>query len=389
MMSGPVLPSLTPMHGVALRPGDLPAARVVGVSKVYGPVRAVNDVSFEVTRGELLTLLGPSGCGKTTTMRAIAGLEKISRGEIYLGERAVSSAPQRIHLAPEKRDIGMVFQSYAIWPHMTVFDNVAYPLECRKVSPAEIRRRVCAGLELVEMDSFAERPATLLSGGQQQRVALARAMVMEPAIMLLDEPLSNLDAKLRVQMRAHIKALQRRTGLTMIYVTHDQDEAMALSDRIIVMSHGVVEQIGAPVEIYERPRSRFVADFVGATNFIRGTAAGAASDDLLRVKTGEDTLVCKLDGNACPPAGTQVLLMIRPPKIVVSEGRARTGGMLNRLSGQITTTTYCGDWREIGIAVRDFSLRALVPNTVSAEPGTAVAVEFSASDLRLLPQPEE
>jgi iron(III) transport system ATP-binding protein len=247
---------------------------------------------------------------------------------------------------------------------------------------------VRAGLELVEMDSLADRPATLLSGGQQQRVALARAMVMEPAIMLLDEPLSNLDAKLRVQMRAHIKALQRRTGLTMIYVTHDQDEAMALSDRIIVMNHGVVEQIGAPVEIYERPRSRFVADFVGATNFIRGTAADAESD-LLRVTTGEDTVVCKLDGNARPPAGTEVLLMIRPAKIVVGDGSALTGGMLNCLSGRITTSTYCGDWREVGIALRDFALRALVPNTVSAEPGTAVTVEFSASDLRLLPQPEE
>jgi ABC-type Fe3+/spermidine/putrescine transport system ATPase subunit len=220
-------------------------------------------------------------------------------------------------------------------------------------------------------------------------VALVRAMVMEPAIMLLDEPLSNLDAKLRVQMRAHIKALQRRTGLTMIYVTHDQDEAMALSDRIIVMNHGIVAQIGAPVDIYERPRSRFVADFVGATNFITGTAAGAESGDLLRVTTGEDTLVCTLDGNACPPAGTQVLLMIRPPKIVVGQERAQTGGVLNRLSGKITTTTYCGDWREVGIALRDFSLRALVPNTISAEPGAAATAQFSASDLRLLPQPEE
>jgi iron(III) transport system ATP-binding protein len=332
--------------------------------------------------------LGPSGCGKTTTMRAIAGLEKISGGEIYLKDRIVSSATKRIHIVPEKRDVGMVFQSYAIWPHMTVFENVAYPLRCRKVAMAEIRRRVRAGLELVEMDVYEERPATLLSGGQQQRVALARAMVMEPAVMLLDEPLSNLDAKLRVQMRAHIKELQRRAGLTMIYVTHDQDEAMALSDRIVVMNGGVIEQIGTPTEIYERPRSRFVADFVGATNFVAGKALGAQGRDLLRVATGEDTLICTLDGNACPPVGAPVLLMIRPAKIAVAGRDTSRDGVVNRLSATITSNTYGGDWREIAVAGSGFSLRLLAPATIGAQPGANVEIEFSAEDLRLLPEAE-
>jgi iron(III) transport system ATP-binding protein len=366
-----------------------PAARVVGVTKLYGPVRAVNDVSFDVAPGELLTLLGPSGCGKTTTMRAIAGLEKIHGGEIYLKDRLVSSVPKRLHVTPEKRDVGMVFQSYAIWPHMTVFENVAYPLRCRKVATAEIRRRVRAGLQLVEMDTYEERPATLLSGGQQQRVALARAMVMEPAVMLLDEPLSNLDAKLRVQMRAHIKELQRRTGLTMIYVTHDQDEAMALSDRIIVMNRGVIEQMGSPIDIYERPRTRFVADFVGAINFIAGQVVAPHGRDLLQVSTGSDTLICTLDGNPCPPAGMPVLLMIRPAKIIVADSGTRLDGVVNRVSATVTTNTYCGDWRELAVAARDFSLRALAPNTLCAEPSATVALEFSAQDLRLLPQAED
>jgi ABC-type Fe3+/spermidine/putrescine transport system ATPase subunit len=369
--------------------GGTPAARVQRMTKLFGPVRAVNDVSFEVAPGELLTLLGPSGCGKTTTMRAIAGLEKISGGEIHLKDRIVSSAPKRIHIAPEKRDVGMVFQSYAIWPHMTVFENVAYPLRCRKVAMADIRRRVRAGLLLVEMDVYEERPATLLSGGQQQRVALARAMVMEPAVMLLDEPLSNLDAKLRVQMRAHIKDLQRRTGLTMIYVTHDQDEAMALSDRIVVMNGGVIEQIGTPTEIYERPRSRFVADFVGATNFVAGKALGAQGRDLLRVATGEDTLICTLDGNACPPVGAPVLLMIRPAKIAVAGRDTSRDGVVNRLPATITSNIYGGDWREIAVAGSGFSLRVLAPATVGAQPGASVEIEFSAKDLRLLPEAEK
>lgn len=372
---------------------DMPAARICGVSKLYGRVLAVNDVSFEVAQGELLTLLGPSGCGKTTTMRSIAGLEKISGGEIFLRDRVVSSTSKRIHVTPEKRDVGMVFQSYAIWPHMTVFENVAYPLRCRKLKKDEIQRRVRGGLKLVEMEDYEDRPATKLSGGQQQRVALARCMVMHPSVLLLDEPLCNLDAKLRGQMRAHIKELQQQTGLTMIYVTHDQAEAMALSDRIIVMNSGVVEQVGSPESIYERPRSEFVADFVGAINFIWGHVVETnRQHDLLRVSTGGETLACALNDNACPPLGARVLLMIRPEKINIQAANApRNGvefhgmGTVNTLKATIKLNTYCGSHRELNVMTSDFSARVIAVNTLAAEKGGDVRLEFSAQDLHLLP----
>jgi iron(III) transport system ATP-binding protein len=372
------------------RDSSAPAARVCAISKHYGGAYAVNNVSFDVAPGELLTLLGPSGCGKTTTMRSIAGLEKITSGEIYLKDRVVSSIPKRIHLVPEKRDVGMVFQSYAIWPHMTVFENVAYPLRCRKVAKDEIIRRVREGLKLVEMEDYEDRPATKLSGGQQQRVALARSMVMQPSVLLLDEPLCNLDAKLRGQMRAHIKTVQQKTGLTMIYVTHDQVEAMALSDRIIVMNGGVIEQVGAPEQIYDRPKSEFVADFVGAINFIWGNVVEIRSDEnLLRVSTGSQTLACVLHGNVCPKVGARVLLVLRPEKISVvpadrSHDERHGSEEINSMSATVTTNTYCGDHREINVATKDFSARVLAPNTVASAAGAEVRLEFAAGDLHLL-----
>ena len=369
----------------------MPAARILGVSKHYGSVPAVSNVTFEVAQGELLTLLGPSGCGKTTTMRTIAGLEKINGGEIYLGDRLVSSVPRGLHLRPEKRNVGMVFQSYAIWPHMTVFENVAYPLECRKLAKAEIRRRVREGLQLVEMEGYEDRPATRLSGGQQQRVAFARAMVMQPSVLLLDEPLSNLDAKLRVQMGSHIKELQRRTGLTMIYVTHDQEEAMALSDRIIVMNAGLIEQVGPPEEIYERPQSQFVADFVGAMNFIWGKVVAVRPErNVLEVSTGSETICCALEQNDFPAIDARVLMMIRPEKINVANGEgnelASIGTVINRLPAEVITNVYCGGSRQLSLAAPDFSLLVSAPNTVCAVQGAKVRLEFSAKDLRMLSQ---
>ena len=374
-------------------PSECPAARVRGVSKFYGSVRAVNDVTFDVASGELLTLLGPSGCGKTTIMRSIAGLERITRGEILLRDRVMSSAAERIHIAPEKRDVGMVFQSYAIWPHMSVFENVAYPLRCRKVAKPEIETRVREGLCLVEMEDFHDRPATMLSGGQQQRVALARSMVMQPSVLLLDEPLCNLDAKLRAQMRSHIKDLQRKTGLTMVYVTHDQVEAMALSDRIIVMNRGVIEQVGVPEEVYERPQSEFVADFVGAINFIWGDVVEVRPEhNLLRVSSGSEILACALNDNACPSIGTRVLLMIRPEKITVMAAHAPFSnsdchgmGIVNKIKAAVKVNTYCGDHRELNVAAADFCARVIAANTVVAEKGGEVRLEFSAQDLHLLP----
>ena len=236
----------------------------------YGQVVAVRGVTFQVAAGEHVTLLGPSGCGKTTTLRAIAGLEQPASGEIRIDGTPVFSSSPRIQVPPERRGLSMVFQSYAIWPHMTVFDNVAYGLRVRKMAEPAIAERVRWALDLVQLGSLGARSASKLSGGQQQRVALARAFVFQPAVLLFDEPLSNLDAKLRAEMRLEIKELQRRLGITSVYVTHDLEEALAISDRIIVMRDGVIEQIGTPSQIYDLPRNTFVADFVGSANLIRG-----------------------------------------------------------------------------------------------------------------------
>src|SRR5678815_375827 len=228
----------------------MPGVRLDGVSKRFGAVRAVDAISLSVPDGRLLTLLGPSGCGKTTTLRMIAGLEQNDEGRITIGDRAVSDAAAGVFVAPERREIGMVFQSYAIWPHMTVFANVAYPLEVRRRPAAEVRERVLAALRTMEMEALAARPATALSGGQQQRVAIDRALVAEPRVLLMDEPLSNLDAKLREQMRVDIRALQQRLAITTVYVTHDQEEAMVLSDEVAVVHEGRILQLAPPEAIY-------------------------------------------------------------------------------------------------------------------------------------------
>jgi len=240
----------------------------------YGEATAVNGVSFTVGQGEHLTLLGPSGCGKTTTLRAIAGLEQPASGSITIDGRSMFDGAKRINVPTEDRGVSMVFQSYAVWPHMTVFDNVAYGLRVRKQDKGEIQANVERALDLVQMRHLADRGASKLSGGQQQRVALARAVAFSPTVVLFDEPLSNLDAKLRAEMRVELRELQRRLGITAVYVTHDQEEALAISDRVVVMNVGVIEQIGTPEEIYNRPKSHFVADFVGSANIIKGKLTG-------------------------------------------------------------------------------------------------------------------
>ncbi len=248
--------------------------RLEHISKIYKDPKsgadfyAVKDANLDIAPGSFVTLLGPSGCGKTTTLRMIAGFESPDEGEIYLGDEPINA------LTPNKRDTAMVFQSYALFPHYNVYDNVAYGLKLRKVPKAEIDERVGNILKLVEMDGMESRMTNQLSGGQQQRIALARALVVEPGVLLFDEPLSNLDAKLRVSMRTEIRRIQQTLGITAIYVTHDQSEAMSISDRIIIMNKGVVAQIGTPMEIYYHPNSEFVADFIGEANFLAGTAAG-------------------------------------------------------------------------------------------------------------------
>src|ERR1700710_3093072 len=247
-----------------------PRIEVAGLIVRYNDVVAVDGISFTIQPGELVTLLGPSGCGKTTTLRAIAGLEDPSAGTIRRGGETVYSSAARRNVPSEKRGLSMVFQSYAIWPHMTVFDNVAYGLNVRKLPRAEVVESVRRVLDMVQMTRFSDRPASRLSGGQQQRIAVARAIAFSPTVLLFDEPLSNLDAKLRTEMRVELRELQRRLDITSVYVTHDQEEALAISDRVIVMNHGRIEQIGSPETIYNRPESIFVADFVGAANLISG-----------------------------------------------------------------------------------------------------------------------
>ena len=251
-----------------------PRIEVADLVVRYGDVTAVDSIGFDIAPGELVTLLGPSGCGKTTTLRAVAGLETPSGGTIRLNGDTVYSAGERRNVPAEKRGVSMVFQSYAIWPHMTVFDNVAYGLRVRRLPQAEVRQNVERVLDLVQMQGFADRPASKLSGGQQQRVAVARAIAFSPSVVLFDEPLSNLDAKLRAEMRVELRELQRRLDITSLYVTHDQEEALAISDRVIVMNGGRIEQIGTPEDIYNRPHSRFVADFVGSANLIEGKVRG-------------------------------------------------------------------------------------------------------------------
>ena len=251
----------------------VPALEIERLVVRYGQVEAVRGVSLRVEQGQHLTLLGPSGCGKTTTLRAIAGLEAPSGGRISLFGRPVFDAAAGVDVPTERRDVSMVFQSYAIWPHMTVFENVAYGLQLRKVPRQELEARVMGALAQVGLTDFARRSATALSGGQQQRVALARSFVFDPKLLLFDEPLSNLDAKLRAQMRVELKELQARLGITSVYVTHDQEEALAMSDQVVVMDQGVIRQRGDPFSVYFQPTDPFVADFIGASNLLRGAAS--------------------------------------------------------------------------------------------------------------------
>jgi iron(III) transport system ATP-binding protein len=275
--------------------------RVQAARKTFGQLRAVNDVSFEVEPGEMITLLGPSGCGKTTTLRLIAGLEQGDGGQILLGDRVLSDPARGLFVPPEQRSMGMVFQNYAVWPHMTVGENVGFPLRMKGVGKAEIVERTQRILEVVGLGHLANRPAPLLSGGQQQRVALARALVFEPEVLLLDEPLSNLDARLREELRFELKDLQRRLGITTVVVTHDQKEAMVLADRIIVMNAGNIEQIGPPIAVYQQPTTPFVLEFLGATNYLGAQVVEPAA---LRVPDAGGALIPLPERGQFLPGGT-------------------------------------------------------------------------------------
>ncbi len=308
-----------------------------------GAVAAVRGVSFSMEQGQTFTLLGPSGCGKTTTLRCIAGLERPEGGEISLDGQVVDSAEHGVHVAPYDRPIGMVFQSYAIWPHLSVFENVAYPLrtERPRLGKTRIEERVMAALRLVKMETLARRPAPQLSGGQQQRVALARALVSQPRLLLLDEPLSNLDAKLRDQMRQELSTLVATLGIATLYVTHDQSEALAMSHRIAVMDRGVIVQEGTPEEVYSRPGHEFVAEFVGTANLFGGAVASWPADGLVLVRTGDAMLACGRPGRAEPVSpGARVTVVVRPEDVEIS--REAPGADANVSPATIEEVTYLG-----------------------------------------------
>src|SRR5437667_1172066 len=308
------------------------AMRLEGLWKTYpGNMQpAVKDLSLDVYDGEIVTLLGPSGCGKTTTLRMVAGLEVPDAGDIFFGDRAVVMTARRLCLPPDKRNVGMVFQSYAIWPHMTVAENVAFPLKARKFPRKEIKERVRRALELVGMGGFDDRPGPLLSGGQQQRVAFARALVTEPRVLLLDEPFSNLDAKFREQMRIQVKLLQKRLNIAMLFVTHDQIEALSLSNRIALMNFGVVQQQGHPRLLYEKPINEFVRDFVGKTLLFKGTVQTSNPGGQLAIALA-GAPDCAIFGRTYNPdgikSGEAVYVGVRPEDVEIlpslgSKGRS-------------------------------------------------------------------
>jgi iron(III) transport system ATP-binding protein len=315
---------------------------VQGLVKCFGNDRAVDDISFSIPRGKFLTLLGPSGCGKTTTLMSIAGLHGIDAGSIRVGGVVYTSKLDGIFLAPEKRDIGMVFQSYAIWPHMTVKQNVAYPLEIRKVERAEIDERVSAVLRLVGLSDMTDKLATQLSGGQQQRTALARAIVSRPRLLLFDEPLSNLDLKLREQMRVELKRIQHEVGITSIYVTHDQAEALVMSDEIIVMSKGRIQQKGGPHEIYARPVNAYVSNFIGVANLLKGRVVEVTAPGRGKVDVAEGgqriRLPCRLGEGIGKDA--EAVVSVRPENVRAT----RENGGAPALEGEVLQAIFLGNY---------------------------------------------
>jgi iron(III) transport system ATP-binding protein len=315
------------------------AVRLTGLWKTYpgGTSPAVKDLSLDVLDGEILTLLGPSGCGKTTTLRMVAGLETPDAGDIYFGEEAVVMTSRRLSLPPNKRNVGMVFQSYAIWPHMTVAENVAFPLKARRFPKNEIKGRVLRALDLVGLTGYEDRPGPLLSGGQQQRVAFARALVTEPRVLLLDEPFSNLDAKLREQMRISVKLLQKRLNIAMLFVTHDQIEALSLSNRIALMNFGVVQQQGDPRLLYEEPINEFVRDFVGRTLLFRGKVQTSIPSGQMAIALA-GARDCVVFGRCYNPggmkAGESVYIGVRPEDVDIQPalGTEAPAGMIGGIT---------------------------------------------------------
>jgi ABC-type Fe3+/spermidine/putrescine transport system ATPase subunit len=345
------------------------------LTRRFSPQVTIGPLSFEVMEGEFFSLLGPSGCGKTTTLRCIGGFEALTGGAIELDGQRLDDRP------PHRRDVGLVFQSYALFPHLTAFDNIAFGLRLRKVGAPEIERRVAQMLELVGLPDVARRYPAQLSGGQQQRVAIARSLVLEPTLLLFDEPLSNLDFKLRVQMRYELRDLQRRLGKTVVYVTHDQTEALALSDRIAVLSQGRIEQIGPPGDIYERPASAFVADFIGSSNLVRGRVRDGEGSGGSAVET-EHGLTLTIP-RVADAAGAPVTLLLRPERFQLAAGNGERAAV-NRFTARVRDVTYLGE---------DLHLRVLAlerePLLVSIKNSKGTRAIASGAAIELCIDPED
>ena len=342
------------------------------LTKRFGDVVAADDINLTINDGEFFTLLGPSGCGKTTTMRMIAGLEFPSEGQVFFDEMDVTQLPSY------ERNTGMVFQNYALWPHMKVFENVAYGLNVRKVPKDAVKNRVEEALEQVKLGGMEDRFPTQLSGGQQQRVALARVLVINPAVLLLDEPLSNLDAKLRVQMREEIKALQKRLGITTIYVTHDQEEAMSVSDRIAIQSQGRVMQIGKPLDIYNVPQNVFIATFMGRGALLEGEVTG--TDNGVTMKIGNIVLTGQ-DSTGTIKVGDRASCIIRPDSYEVREPEVP----FNTMEGLVEWTSFIGPYIEVRIDVDGLKILVDVPPDVIPEVGGKLKVYIPITDTIMLP----
>jgi iron(III) transport system ATP-binding protein len=349
------------------------------ITKIFPPhgniaeVTAVHNVNLEIEKGELVTLLGPSGCGKTTTLRMIAGFEFPNEGKIILDGKEINSLP------PHNRDMSMVFQSYAIFPHLTVFENVAYGLNVQRLNKKIINERVNKVLDLVHLEGFGDRAPGQLSGGQQQRVALARALVMEPKVLLMDEPLSNLDAKLREEMRTEIRRIQKGLNITSVYVTHDQIEAMTLSDKIVVMNQGVIEQIGNPVEVYRFPNSRFVADFIGRANFVDGTVLGQNGSGLSVKVLGQELTLLNVRREFM--VGEAVVLIVRPEMVRIKKSGETYTGIVRRAA-------YLGDVIEYDVEVKGQLITGVEhdPYVMVLFPeGEEITVSFAEGTIQVLP----
>ena len=352
----------------------MPEIHVEGLVRDFGDQRALDHVGFTVADGELFTLLGPSGCGKSTTLMSLAGFQTPNEGRIAIGADTFFDAERRIDVPAEQRNLGIVFQSYAVWPHMTVFDNLAFPLKVRKVKRRALAERVREVLELVDMGPYEKRYPHQLSGGQQQRVALARALVYSPSVLLLDEPFSNLDAKLRERARTWVKDLQHRLGLTTIFVTHDQDEALSMSDRVVVMDRGVIQQVGTPEEVYRQPANRFVAEFVGRVNLIHGTVASVDGGSVVVEVNGSGQRLTLAAPDETGVA-SNVTVAVRPEAVTLARADGASANRTNTWDASVETVAFLGDHYEYEVTAGSL---ALTVQSASRVPGERIKVHIPA-----------